>query len=102
MSTVLKIADVVTADDHLPARARSSVKLPAKDDTLWKLVIGPFEDFYNHLVKNAMFLAGAPRGLLLRISLRLGKVERCLVATGREGEENDDEANGAAHGDADG
>ncbi len=55
MSTVLKIADVVTADDHLPARARSSVKLPAKDDTLWKLVIGPFEDFYNHLVKNAMF-----------------------------------------------
>src|SRR5437762_4328812 len=27
--------------------------------------------------------------ILLRISLRLGKIERCLVAAGREGEEND-------------
>ncbi len=31
------------------------------------LAIGVFEGFYNHLVKNAMFLAAAPRGLLLRM-----------------------------------
>src|SRR5260221_607820 len=39
--------------------------------------------------------------ILLRISFRRGKIERRLVAAGREGEENENEANGAAHGDAD-
>src|SRR5258708_37312485 len=39
--------------------------------------------------------------ILLRISFRRGKGERRFVATGREGEENENEANGAAHGDAD-
>lgn len=28
------------------------------------LIVGGFEGFYNHLVKNVMFLAGAPLGLL--------------------------------------
>src|SRR5258708_37685131 len=39
--------------------------------------------------------------ILLRISFRRGKIERRLVAAGREGAENENEANGAAHGDAD-
>src|SRR5258708_9799572 len=39
--------------------------------------------------------------ILLRISFRRGEVERRFVATGREGEENENEANGAAHGAAD-
>src|SRR5256886_6373064 len=53
----------------------------------------------SDLKKNSLARNGF--AILLRISLRRGKVERCLVAAGREGEENDDEANGAAHGDAD-
>src|SRR6267143_423633 len=39
--------------------------------------------------------------ILLRISFRREKIERRFVAAGREGEENENEANGAAHGDAD-
>src|SRR2546422_11641866 len=39
--------------------------------------------------------------ILLRISFRRGKIERRFVAAGREGEENENEANGAGHGDAD-
>ncbi len=31
------------------------------------LVTGLFEGAYNHAVKNALFLAGAPRSLLLRM-----------------------------------
>src|SRR5437870_13203994 len=37
--------------------------------------------------------------ILLRISFRRGKIELRVVAAGREDEENEDEADGAAHGD---
>ncbi len=35
--------------------------------TLVVLGVGAFEGGYNHLVKDALFLAGAPRGLLVRM-----------------------------------
>src|SRR5260221_8675121 len=49
--------------------------------------------------KNSLARGGF--AIMLRISFRGGKIERRFVAAGREGEENENEANGAAHGDAD-